>query len=134
MPTDLVFISAAVASFSVIWRKLLNDLPALKRGIMERVPSPANRALTCGFCFTYWASLAATLLFDPLAPWHPPLRSAALAHTEPLVHVALSWMLIGFVAITFRFLFVVIQELVDYQMYTMNKQFHAPEYERDHLH
>lgn len=113
---------------------MLNDLPALRRGIMSSIPYPVNRALTCGFCFTYWASLVAVLMFHPLSSWRLPLSSGVFANAEVLLHLFVSWMIIGLFAITVRFAVVILQELIDYEMYTMNKQFHPLETERDHAH
>jgi hypothetical protein len=121
-----------VASFSVIWRKFLNDLPQVKRWILAHIPYPINRTLTCGFCFTYWLSLASLFIFNPLQEWIPPLRWEFLLPMQPLVSIFFAWMAVGFSALIIRFLFVALQELVDYEMYTWNKQFHS--IDPDHKH
>jgi hypothetical protein len=122
----------AIGSFSVIWRKLLNDLPRLRGWIAVRVPYPISRALTCGFCFTYWFSLGSLLLFDPLNGWLPPLQFFIPASLSFIIYIFFSWMALGFAALLWRSLFVIIQELIDYQMYTWNKQFHPIDAEHKH--
>jgi hypothetical protein len=101
------------------------DVKWLKPALHRLLPFVPAKGLTCGFCFTYWLSLAAAVLFDPIAEWQVPFRFAPGA-AAPVLEFLLDWMIIGFAALFFRFLFVVVQELVDYQMYTWNKQFHDP--------
>jgi hypothetical protein len=124
--------SFAVGSFSVIWRKLLNDLPRFRKNIDTHIPYPISRALICGFCFTYWLSLASLLIFDPLKGWLPPLQTIVPTELSPFIYICFSWMTLGFIALLWRSLFVIIQELIDYQMYTWNKEFHP--LDPDHKH
>jgi hypothetical protein len=121
---NLALTGLAIGSVSVIWRKLLNDLPRLRKNISEHVPYPISRALTCGFCFTYWLSLESLIIFNPLNGWLPPLQAIVPAQLSLFIYICFSWMALGFVALLWRSLFVIIQELIDYQMYTWNKQFH----------
>lgn len=134
--TDLIFnlvmTALPIGGFAVIWRKLLNDLPQLRDGIRNHIPYPLSRALVCGFCFTYWLSLASLAVFDPLGAWLPPLTPFMPPALDPLIHLGLSWMMLGFVALLWRSLFVIIQEFIDYQMYTWNREFHPVE--GDHKH
>lgn len=122
----------AIGSFSVIWRKLLNDLPRLRNLIGKHAPYPISRALTCGFCFTYWLSLGSLSIFNPLNDGFPPVQAIVPAVLFPFIYIFVSWMMLGFVALLWRSLFVIIQELIDYQMYTWNKQFHPLDPEHKH--
>ncbi len=114
---------------------MLHDLPELKRWINENTPYPISRALVCGLCLTYSSSFLAVVVSNPIVSWKPPLRVPLPIFMENLLHFFASWMIIGFGAIAFRYLFVVIQELVDYEMYVMNKHFHPLKDEgRDYSH
>jgi hypothetical protein len=129
---DLAMTGLAIGSFAVIWRKLLNDLPRLREGIMKYIPHPASRALTCGFCFTYWLSLGSLIVFDPLGGWLPPIRQFIPATVASFIYVFCSWMILGFTALLWRSLFVIIQELIDYEMYTWNREFHPIDHDHKH--
>lgn len=129
---NLTMTGLAIGSFSVIWRKLLNDLPRLRENISNHIPYPISRALVCGFCFTYWLSLGSLLVFNPLNGWPPPLQAGVPTELLSFIYICVSWMTLGFVALLWRSLFVIIQEFIDYQMYTWNKQFHP--LDTDHKH
>ncbi len=131
MTIQIIFVAITIASWSIVWRKMLHDLPQLKQWIAKHISYPLSHAVICGFCFTYWTSLIAVLIFNPLDSWQLPLRSILPALIKNLIHLFASWMIVAFVAITFRYLFVVIQELLDYEMYVMNKHFHPLENEGD---
>ena len=108
---NLIMTALAIGSFAVIWRKLLNDLPQLRDGITKYIPYPASRALMCGFCFTYWLSLGSLIIFNPLNGWLPPTQPFIPPVIDPFVYIFFSWMVLGFTALLWRSLFVVIQEL-----------------------
>jgi len=129
---NLVMTGLAVGSFSVIWRKLLNDLPRFRKGIKKYIPYPVSRALICGFCFTYWLSLGSLIVFNPLGGWLPPLRAIIPVALNPLIYIFISWMILGFTALLWRSFFVIIQELIDYEMYTWNREFYP--IDPDHKH
>jgi biopterin-dependent aromatic amino acid hydroxylase len=118
-----------IGSFAVIWRKLLNDLPRLRDFIQKRIPYPLSRALMCGFCFTYWLSLASLIIFDPLNGWLPPLQGFTSPTLHPFAYLFLSWMLLGFVALLWRSLFVIIQELIGHLPYFTDRKFAAMAHE-----
>ena len=121
---NLIMTGLIIGSFAVIWRKLLNDLPQLREGIKTHIPYPLSRALTCGFCFTYWFSLGSLIIFNPLNGWLPPMQPIIPSMLGPSIYLSVSWMLLGFIALLWRSLFVMIQEFIDYEMYVWNKQFH----------
>ncbi|MGB7957713.1 MAG: hypothetical protein WCF77_02625 [Minisyncoccia bacterium] len=121
---NLVMTGLAIGSVAVIWRKLLNDLPHLREGIKKYIPYPASRALVCGFCFAYWLSLGSLIVFNPLNGWLPAVQPIIPAIIDPFIYIFTSWMILGFTALLWRSLFVIIQELIDYEMYTWNREFH----------
>lgn len=129
---NIVMAGLAIGSFAVIWRKLLNDLPRLRDSIKKYIPYPISRALVCGFCFTYWLSLVSLVVFNPLGDWLPPLQSIVPVALDPFIYISISWMILGFIALLWRSLFVIIQELIDYEMYTWNREFHPVD--SDHKH
>ncbi len=129
---NLIMTGLAVGSLAVIWRKLLNDLPRFREGIKIYIPYPMNRALTCGFCFTYWLSLGSLIVFNPLGDWLPSVQPIIPATLDPVIYFFVSWMILGFIALLWRSLFVIIQEFIDYEMYTWNREFHP--IDPDHKH
>jgi hypothetical protein len=129
---DLVMTGLAIGSLAIIWRKLLNDLPRLREGIKIYIPYPISRALVCGFCFTYWLSLGSLVVFNPLGGWLPPIQPFIPAMLDPMIYILVSWMLLGFIALLWRSLFVILQELIDYEMYAWNREFHPTD--PDHKH
>jgi hypothetical protein len=132
MILNLIMTGLAIGSFAVIWRKLLNDAPRLRNGIKAHIPYPISRALTCGFCFTYWLSLVSLIIFNPLNGWLPPLQSVIPSTLIPFIYLSVSWMTLGFISLLWRSLFVIIQEFIDYEMHTWNRQFHP--IDSDHKH
>ena len=109
---NLIMTGLIIGSFAVIWRKLLNDLPQLREGIKTHIPYPLSRALTCGFCFTYWFSLGSLIIFNPLNGWLPPMQPIIPSMLGPSIYLSVSWMLLGFIALLWRSLFVMIQEFI----------------------
>ncbi len=122
-----------IGSITVIWRKLLNDLPSLREGIKAHVPYPISRALTCGFCFTYWFSLGALIVFNPLNGWLPTMQPIVPSILDPFIYLFISWMILGFTALLWRSLCVIIQEFIDYEMYTWNGRFHPIDSDHKHV-
>ncbi len=60
--------------------------------------------LLCGVCFVFWSTLVFLLVFSP---------------GGGILNFFVSWFSIGFTAVSFRFLFVLIKELADHY-YTLN--------------
>ncbi len=75
MLTDYLIIVSATSAVTLIWRNLKEDHPSLKRAVGS-IPF-FGEALSCGFCFAMWASLAAVLVHDPLAGWQGPFPIVA---------------------------------------------------------
>ena len=116
MFTNLFLLGFAVAGAAVLWRNLQESSESLRKAL-GALPALLGKSLTCGSCFTYWLSLFAVILFDPLSGW-------TLSNINELIHVLLSWFALAFVSVTFRFAYVAIQELVNYQTHTLRKDHH----------
>ena len=71
MLTTVLLTSLAVAGAAVLWRNLSLEGSAIHEWLYNHTPKLHRRALLCGFCFTYWLALAATILFDPFHGWLP---------------------------------------------------------------
>lgn len=98
--TPYLFAISAVAGTSVLWRNWLVQHVSVEAKIKTTLGRYAN-VLVCGSCFTYWLSLAASLL-------SPALRNLI---TDPLSLLAL-WMSVSYGSVLLRFTYVLIQEKV----------------------
>lgn len=107
MLLDLFLSALAVASLAVLVRNLLYNFP--------KAQTLLPRAITCGFCFTYWLSLVYVVFFDPLAGYLQ----------NPFIQFVFSWLVLAFVTVVFRFSYVVIQETVNYFVHTLNARPHG---------
>lgn len=123
MIINLFIISISVAGFAILWRNLIYDSPNL-RANLKKVPNFLHIALTCGFCFTFWISLVAAILFDPFQAWQVPFRIVALAPLSPLFEYIASWMAVGTFAAMIRFAYIAIQEFVHYEVHHLNHREH----------
>ncbi|MEK7612193.1 MAG: hypothetical protein AAB407_02535 [Patescibacteria group bacterium] len=112
--------SIVVAGTAVLWRSLLNNSAWLRNAVKNILPGKIAKAVTCGLCFTYWLALFAVIISDPLRGWVPPWRFAMAVELESLLSFMTSWMAIGFGAVALRFVYVVIQESVNYFTHTLN--------------
>lgn len=107
--SDLFIVGAALAGISVLWKNTLTDFPRLEPVIRAKLGG-FSKLLLCGPCFTYWISLAAVCVLDPLAGWDLPRRFALAFPYEQLTRFALAWFALGFVAILFRITYLYLQE------------------------
>ncbi len=103
-----------ISGVAVLWRKLLHDHPQWKEWIVFRMPV-LSKALTCGLCFTYWLAFFFVLWRNPIPNW---------THSVLITHFFLSWMVVAFVAVFLRFLYVSLQELVHYQVHVLRGEHH----------
>ena len=85
--TSILILALAVAGFAHIWRKLKRNHPRLREAI-GTIPEPLQTAVRCTSCFTYWLSLAAVLIVQPL-----PQRG--------LLPLAISWMAVSALGVAF---------------------------------
>ena len=102
------FISiATIAGFTIIWRNWLEDHESWKNFIQNNL-SFIGKAFLCGSCFTYWMSLLYVLCIKPIAN----IFSVSFS-----TYIFFSWMAISYGSVLLRFFYVMIQEVVHYQMH-----------------
>ncbi len=99
----------AIAGLSVVWKNLQDDLTWVEKGI-KKFPWIVWKVLSCGFCFTFWLTLAVVLIFDPLETW-------AITGMSQFWHVVGSWMSLGMAAAIIRTNYVLLQAKLHYQMH-----------------
>lgn len=87
----ILYLAFAIAGFAVIWRKLKRGHPALRAAI-ARIPEPFQTAIRCTTCFSYWLSLLATVLFEPLANALPGIAG-----------IVVGWFALAFLSVTLRY-------------------------------
>lgn len=115
----IISISISIAGLSVLWRKILIDFPSLETCLKTKLGAMGH-VLICGFCYTYWLSLASVLVFGPsttLSSHH--FFSHYNLGTELLL-IGVSWMFIAFIAQTLRFIFIILQQLLVYFLHVLN--------------
>jgi hypothetical protein len=115
----LIQSSFIIASIAILWRSTLNKKPNLGKFLKKTFPAFLGTALTCGLCFTYWVALGFVLFYNPLPFDFFTFNDFICYKTIYFSHIFLSWMFIGFVAVFFRFLYVFLQEKVNY-IYSLN--------------
>lgn len=111
--------SLIIASIAILWRSTLNKNKNISIFLKKYFPNFLHTALTCGLCFTYWVTLFFVLFFDPLPVEFFVFNDFTCCQTRYTSHLFLSWMFIGFSSVSFRFLYVFLQEKVN-QIYTIN--------------
>jgi hypothetical protein len=111
---NIIFSSLCIAGIAIIWREVLMQNPNIKEWILRFIPFPFGKAITCGFCFTYWLSLFVVVCIDPLSGWLPPFRFPVYSFFVPFVQILSSWMIIGTIALTLRFLNIFIHEIIHF--------------------
>ncbi len=121
---NLTFYAMAVAGLAVCWRNLLVDLPGLAR-VVDRLPYLLRKSLRCGFCSTFWLALVTVLLFEPLPQWTVVVRFTFLQNGAPIFSLFAVWMIVGLYAVCWRFGYVVLQELVHYQVHYLRNDKHT---------
>lgn len=114
-----IIIILAITGLSVLWRKILIDFSALDVFLQSRLGA-LGYALICGFCYTYWISLASVLLFGPVdrLAQNPFFNQTGLF--QELLLIGISWMAIAFFAQTLRFIFIILQQLLVYFLHVLN--------------
>ncbi len=122
MVFDIVILAVSVAGVGTIWKSLLRDVPALKSAVGRTLPAFLTESVLCGFCFTFWLSLAFVFVFDPLRGWTPAARIALPTPLLFPVHLFFSWMAMGSVAWFFRFLLDELQEFVHLKNHALKKE------------
>lgn len=120
---SLTLISMAVAGLAVCWRNLQNDIPALANAV-GKLPYVLKKGLRCGFCSTFWFSLVAVLLVEPLPCWDLPLRFAVSPEFYFVLRTFALWMMVGMYSVIIRFAYVVLQETVHYQVHHLRHKDH----------
>jgi len=120
---EYLFLCLVVAGIATLWRNLLAMNAPLRDGVHSL---PFQKALTCGFCFSYWLSLLAIVLWQPqFGSAIPSLRWQFLEVLEPCIRFIASWMVLGMGSVIVRFGYVAIQELVTYQVHQLNGSGHS---------
>jgi hypothetical protein len=122
MITNLFLSAAAIAGFAVIWRNLLQKSKSLQSFLNTNFPYFLSYALQCGSCFTYWLTLLFLVFFNPLKNWSLPVEFEINKTISELLMFLINWMILALVAVTMRFVYVAIQEIVNY--FTHQRQAH----------
>ena len=122
--------SFTVAGISVIWRELRMRHGGIVKFLKQKLGF-LSTALLCGTCFTYWTSFVYLLIFNPLKDWQLPLRYILPLSLMTLLHFLCSWMALAFLAIFFRFSFVLLKETVDHFTHHINPN---PNHTHEHSH
>jgi len=99
---SLVLLAMSVAEIGMIWRALVTDNASLKSGLEKILPHLAFEAVTCSFCLTFWLSLAAAILFDPLRGFLPPLRLEFISAARLPLQIVFTWMVLGTATLAVR--------------------------------
>lgn len=114
-----IIIILGISGLSVLWRKILIDFPKLD-AFLQSWLGPIGYALICGFCYTYWLSLFAVLLFGPAELLASNIFFSSPGVFKELILIGISWMAIAFCAQTLRFIFVILQQLLVYFLHILN--------------
>jgi len=122
--------SFVVAGIAILWRALRMRHGELVKFLRKYLGFFAT-ALLCGFCFTYWTAFFFLLFFNPLQAWQLPLRYGFEGEFYSLLHFLCSWMALGFVSVTLRFIFVLLKESVDHFTHHINPN---PNHQHTHNH
>ncbi len=122
--------SFVVAGVSVLWRAIRMRHGAVVKFLRTKFGFFAT-AFLCGFCFTYWTAFVYLLVFNPLKPWAFPFRFPLPLPLQSTIEFLASWMALGFVAVSFRFIFVLLKELVDHFTHHINPN---PNHTHEHHH
>lgn len=123
MWTDFFIASLSLAGATVLWRNWIADHPSWKKAIQKHMKG-FQKMLLCGSCFTYWLSLAYLILFQPLATWTPVARLDLPEQVTAVIVFLINWMALSWMAVTLRFLYVIIQELVSMLVHKVNEHSH----------
>jgi hypothetical protein len=116
MVAYLILPALCIASVAVLVRNTIESVPRLET-MIKKTLGRASRAVTCGFCFTYWLAFFYVWFFGS------PHRYFTFSFR--LFDLIFQWLILAFVAVVFRFGYVAIQELVNYQVHQLNvKRFH----------
>jgi len=108
-----------VSGIAVLWRALRMRHAGLVAFLRKYLGFYAT-AFLCGFCFTFWVSFFYLLVFNPLESWVLPFRYIPSGPIVSFLHFLCSWMALGFVSVTFRFVFVLLKESVDHFTHHIN--------------
>lgn len=108
MITDYLIITSIVAGITVLWRTIKNDYPRFKAWV-GNIPV-VGEALNCGVCTSYWFSLVAVLVANPLANWHLPL-DFSIAPLTPLADLLAQWICLGTSVLLLRSVIIVLLDL-----------------------
>lgn len=78
MLINFLVVCASAAMIALIWRAIMLDHPAFALRV-KNIPYVIGAALYCGFCFTVWLSILATLLYNPLPKYPLPINLLTVA-------------------------------------------------------
>lgn len=92
MITHFILTTLAVAGATILWRTVKDDFPAFKKFVIG-LPL-VGPALQCGICVSYWFSLAAIALINPLPGWYPVLPYD-LGAFEAFLVLGIQWFALG---------------------------------------
>lgn len=115
----LIQSSLVISSIALLWRSTLTKNKNMGKYLKNIFPIFLGKALTCGLCFTYWVALFFALFYEPINFAFFQFNNFENFIIKYISHVFLSWMLVGFISVSLRFLFVFLQEKVN-QLYSTN--------------
>jgi hypothetical protein len=104
MLTHFFLTTLAVSGATILWRTIKDDHPRFKAFVIG-LPL-VGPALQCGICISYWFSLAALAVVDPLPGWRPALPHG-LGGLEPLLMLGIVWFALGTAVLFTRSLIIV---------------------------
>lgn len=100
----------------MIVRNVIDDFPALEKFLYITLGGKGSKAITCGFCFTYWAALIYILIFHPLSAYFLPGIFG--------FDILFEWFIFAFVAVAFRSAYLLLQEIIYYFVHVLNQKKH----------
>lgn len=106
MYMNFIIISIALAGFSILWRKLLKDIPGLKKVVSSLV----GQAGTCGVCYTFWFALILLIFLNPWVNIHFEFRTYLPNEIKIFISILLNWFSLGFAAIFFRWVYLFFED------------------------
>lgn len=103
---DFIFTCLALAGLSILWRKLLKDIPLLKKFISTTF----GQALTCGICYTFWFAFLITIFINLLPGLNLIFRFSLPELLKEFFNFIIRWFALGFSAVFFRWVFLFLED------------------------
>lgn len=107
MLTSYLILTTTVTGVSLIWRTIKDDHPAFKAWV--RGLPMVGESLSCGVCVSYWFSLIAVAIVNPITDWVPTLWHPLSPLSGMFVFIA-GWITVGTGVLFTRSLTIVLLE------------------------